>query len=231
MKKRRIVIATVKSWNIINANKLKIPDTEIFLIDDKKKLIYEEICEINPEYVFFIHWSWYISKDIFEKFECIVFHPAKVPFGRGGSPIQNLIEKGYDNTVISAIRVGEELDAGDVYPIRCELSLYGTADEILMRMSEMVCFDMIPWIVNNKPKAEAQIGDVVYFSRRKPEESLIDFGKDLKNIFNKIRMLDGEGYPNAYVNIGDYKISFTRASLHSEYLVSDVKIIKRGEEL
>lgn len=226
----KIVIATIKSWNIKNVKNMHIDGVDIYLIDEKDKLTKEFIDEIAPEYVFFIHWSWYIEKDIYEKYRCIVFHPAKVPFGRGGSPIQNLIERGYTDTVISAISVGEVLDAGDVYPVRCDLNLNGTADEILMRMSKKVCFYMIPEIIKNKLIPVKQEGEVVTFSRRKPKDSEIDFNRDIEKIYDLIRMLDGEGYPKAYVDIGKYRLEFNRAALHTECIIADVKIERRENE-
>ena len=41
-----------------------------------------------------------------------------VPFGRGGSPLQNLISRGIYETKISAFRCVAEMDAGPVYPKR-----------------------------------------------------------------------------------------------------------------
>jgi methionyl-tRNA formyltransferase len=38
-----------------------------------------------------------------------------LPFGRGGSPLQNLISRKIYNTKLSAIRVVKELDAGPVF--------------------------------------------------------------------------------------------------------------------
>lgn len=42
-----------------------------------------------PSYIFFPHWSWKIPAEIYERFECVIFHMTDV-FGRGKSA-QNLI--------------------------------------------------------------------------------------------------------------------------------------------
>ncbi len=221
---KKIVIATIKSWNIKNVKKIKLQDYEIVLIQRKEELTYERLREINPRYVFVIHWSWYIPSNIFCNYECIVFHPAPLPFGRGGSPIQNLIVRGFKETVISAVRVGKELDAGALYPTSCKLSLEGTAEEILMRMSEMVCFNMIPWILAHEPNAEEQKGEATVFTRRKSKDSELNFSNSVEEIYNMIRMLDGEGYPKAYIKLGKYKLEFSRASLKSGGIKADVMI-------
>ena len=52
-----------------------------------------------------------------------------LPFGRGGSPLQNLITRGISKTKISALRCNEEIDAGPIY-LKRPLSLHGSAEEI-----------------------------------------------------------------------------------------------------
>lgn len=230
MKKMHVLVATIKSWNIKNVNNIKLKNVDIKLIDDKDRLTEEIVDNFNPDIIFFIHWSWYIPKTIYNKYECIVFHPTQLPYGRGGSPIQNLIVHGKETTVISAVKVGKELDAGALYPIQRDLSLLGTADEILMRMSKIVCFDMIPWIISNRPVPSEQEGDIVVFDRRKPDESELDMEDKIENIYNMIRMLDGEGYPKAFLDIGKYRLEFSRASLKTEYIKADIKIIEREVE-
>jgi methionyl-tRNA formyltransferase len=68
-----------------------------------------------PRYVFFAHWSWKIPRAVYEAHECVIFHMTDVPFGRGGSPLQNLISRGIYETKLSALRCVEEMDAGPVY--------------------------------------------------------------------------------------------------------------------
>jgi methionyl-tRNA formyltransferase len=52
----KIIIATVKSWNIKNAEKLKENNSkeDIFIITNHKDLTYEKLYEINPDYIFFL---------------------------------------------------------------------------------------------------------------------------------------------------------------------------------
>ncbi len=229
MKKNKIIIATIKSWNIENVKKINLENTEIKLIENKNNLDEEVIRSFNPDLIFFIHWSWYIPETIYNSYECIVFHPTELPYGRGGSPIQNLIVRGHDKTFISAVRVGKDLDAGALYPIKKELSLLGTAEEILIRMSDIVCFQMIPWIIRNRPVPCEQQGEAVVFERRKPKESKLDMNLEINDIYNIIRMLDGEGYPKAFLDMGNYRLEFSRASLKTNEIKADV-VIKRMEK-
>jgi methionyl-tRNA formyltransferase len=88
-----------------------------------------------PRFVFFLHWNWPVPRDIWGRHECVCFHMTDVPFGRGGSPLQNLIEMGYSDTVLTALQMIEEMDAGSVYAKR-PLSLEGRAEEIYRRAGD-----------------------------------------------------------------------------------------------
>ena len=114
---KNYIIATIKSWNIEEANKLikENNNLKIILISDKKGLDYNKIKKYNPRYILFPHWSWKIPGNISENYECIIFHMTDLPFGRGGSPLQNLISRGIYNTKISAVKVVDEIDTGPIY--------------------------------------------------------------------------------------------------------------------
>ncbi len=150
---RKFIIATIKSWNIKNALEFKKKNKyryRVKIITKKEELVYEKVKKYNPEYIFFPHWSWVISENIYKNFECIVFHMTDLPFGRGGSPLQNLIIRGIKNTKISAIRVTRGIDAGPIY-LKKSLSLSGSAEDIYKRASKIIFASMIPYIIENKP--------------------------------------------------------------------------------
>jgi len=228
----KIVIATIKSWNIKNAKRLQqLYDNkvEFILITDKSQLTYEKLKEINPKYIFFPHWSWIIPKEIYENFTCIVFHMTDLPFGRGGSPLQNLIVRGIQETKISAIKVDGGIDTGDVY-MKKDLNLNGTAEEIFMRGSKIIFNEMIPQMIENEIIPQKQQGEVVEFKRRKPEQSEIKSDLSLEQIYDYIRMLDGEGYPRAFIRFGPYTLKFSRASLKEGKIIADVEITEENDE-
>ena len=197
------------------------------LIDKKEDLTYEKLITINPKYIFFPYWSYVIPKSIYEKFECVIFHMTDVPFGRGGSPLQNLVARGIYETKISALRCEEFLDAGPVY-LKKNFFLYGAAEEIYLRASKVIG-EMIDDIIVKQLQPEEQVGEVVYFSRKKPEEGNIANLKELEQVFDYIRMLDAEGYPNAYIENNSFRFEFKRASLKKDKIIADVIITKKKE--
>ena len=46
----------------------------------------------------------------------------------------------------------------------------------------------------------------------------------LDEVYDYIRMLDAEGYPPAFIRIGDYKLEFSSASRKVSAVIADVRI-------
>ena len=210
-----IVIATIKEWNIENYFKLKDEyghEFNFHLISNSEALTEEFIQKINPNYIFFLHWSWIIPKNIYNNFNCVLFHMTDLPYGRGGSPLQNLIMNKVYKTKISAIKVSENIDSGDIY-LKESLDIStGSAQNIFKRSSQITFEKMIPEFLSSKLSAKEQSGEIVTFKRRTPEQSSIKTVKDLSltSLYDFIRMLDGEGYPKAYIEIENIKIEFSQ---------------------
>lgn len=221
----KIIIATIKSWNITNALKLK-NKYDIELVTKKEELTVDFVKKFNPEYIFFPHWSWIIPEEIYQNYNCIVFHMTDLPFGRGGSPLQNLILRKTYDTKISAIKVEKEIDAGKIY-LKEEYNIkFGSAEEIFIDVSNIIFSKMIPSIMEKTPVLTQQVGEPVYFKRRKPEESEIsnqDF-YSLDDIYDFIRMLDAEDYPKAFFRFGNFKIMFSEVHKKSDKLVGRYEI-------
>ncbi|MES2556003.1 MAG: formyltransferase family protein [Bacteroidota bacterium] len=191
--------------------KTTFPDSSWNLIDRKDDFNLAEIERINPDKIFIPHWSYLIPEQIYSKFECVVFHMTDLPYGRGGSPLQNLITRGHTSTKISAIKVEEGIDTGAVY-LKEPLDLHGTATEILERASGVIR-DMISSILLENPVPEAQIGTPVLFKRRTPQDGNLAPLESVGQVYDYIRMLDGEGYPNAFLETDTLKFEFSDAEL------------------
>ncbi|MDD5194080.1 MAG: methionyl-tRNA formyltransferase [Candidatus Omnitrophica bacterium] len=231
-KKKKIIIATIKPWNIAIAKKFH--DTfrgkyQVIIISSKSNFTYQRIRTINPEYIFFPHWSWKIAAEIYENFNCVVFHMTDLPFGRGGSPLQNLIVRGKTKTKISAIKVVKDIDAGSIY-LKKDLSLKGPAQSIYEKASKIIFNEMIPRIVGNRHLPKPQRGRVVFFKRREPRESRIPAGSSIKGIYDHIRMLDAYDYPHAFIETKDFRIEFTKAYKDGNSVVAQARIKKRSDD-
>jgi len=206
------LVATIKDWQIAayHAKSQQLAGNW-HLISDPKQLTLPMLRELNPRYIFFPHWSWLVPEEILNEFECICFHMTDVPYGRGGSPLQNLIARGHKHTQLTALRMEKTLDTGPVY-LKVPLSLEGTAQQIF-ELSAQLTFDMIESIVKLNPEPYPQQGQVEIFQRRTPEQSQLPTQASASQIYDHIRMLDAQSYPHAFVNHGNLSIEFTNASI------------------
>lgn len=212
----RIIIATVKSWNIERAEAMRKKYAgvhDIVIYTSREEFTSDNVCDFHPDYIFLPHWSYIMPREITDNWECVVFHMTDLPYGRGGSPLQNLIVRGHRETKISAIKMTEKLDGGPVY-MKHRLSLEGSAQEIFVRCSDIIFEEMIPLFLDGdkeKMTPVPQEGDPVVFKRRKPEDGQITTDMKTDQIYDYIRMLDAEGYPRAFIEFGDYRLEFEQA--------------------
>lgn len=219
------VIATSRPWNEVLANRLERKTGQLVcLITNNDELTLSQLDPLNPRYIFFPHWSYIIPEAIHNKYECVIFHMTDLPYGRGGSPLQNLIIRGHKTTQISALRCVKELDNGPIYMKR-PLSLEGSAGEIFLRASGVI-EKMITEIIVNEPEPTPQTGDPVLFKRRKPEESNLSNARisKLDDLYDFIRMLDADGYPRAYIDLHGYRIQLSDVQLKGEALTGNFVI-------
>ena len=226
-----IIVATVKEWNIRNYFSLveKYEDKLNFhLITNPDELTYESIKNINPKYVFFPHWSWIIPGDVYKNYECVVFHMTDLPFGRGGSPFQNLIMEEIYDTKVSALKVSEGIDTGDIYIKEPFNISVGSAEENFIKLSGIVFKSMIPKLLDNEIVPVKQTGEVTTFKRRTPDQSNIRLleTKSISKLYDFIRMLDAEGYPKAYLEIDGIRLEFGEVNLKNNTLVGIFEVIE-----
>lgn len=198
---------------------------DVLRVREQSELDLPKLNAFMPSYVFFPHWSWKIPAEIYEGFECVIFHMTDLPFGRGGSPLQNLVVRGITETKLTALRCVADLDAGPIY-LKRPLSLLGTAEEILMRASQLTG-EMIEVLVQERPVPQIQSGEPTSFRRRTAQDGDMASLETLEKAFDYIRMLDGAGYPPAFLETEHFKLEFGRASLKHDCVIADVKITRK----
>lgn len=222
----RVVIASPHSrHDALEKNVREHLGVEVLRVRTPSELDFSILADFMPRLVFFPHWSWKIPAEIYEGFECVIFHMTDLPFGRGGSPLQNLILRGISETQLTALRCVEALDSGPIY-IKRSLSLFGTAEEILLRASKLT-EEMIESIMREQPIAQPQVGEPTIFHRRTPQDGDLAELSELEKVFDYIRMLDADGYPPAFLETEHFKLEFSRASFKLDSVIADVKISRK----
>lgn len=225
---KRYIFASIKPWNLdaFLARRSALPG-EWLCVTHECDLTESLIATVKPRYVFFPHWSAKVPAEILNAAECVCFHMTDVPFGRGGSPLQNLISCGHTETKLTALQMTSELDAGPVYA-KVPLRLDGSAREIFERASNAT-LDLIANIVEREPTPVPQQGEVTVFKRRRPADSVLPAVGDLSVIYDHIRMLDAETYPSAFLDYGTLRLTFSDAKRDGTDVVARVRITPKRE--
>lgn len=182
-----------------------------FLSQDEKEKKYFK-------FLFFPHYSKLIPKEIISEYVCIGFHTGNLPSDRGGSPIQNKILRGEYRTLVSALRLTEELDSGPIYCSRPVDLEFGDIESILKNISVHIS-TMILEIIQTEIIPQPQKGIPKYQSRIKQFNSELDLSiLNIKTLYDRIRMVDGLDYPPAYIIINKFKITMNNAQLENNKL-------------
>jgi methionyl-tRNA formyltransferase len=127
-----------------------------------------QLQEWNARCLFFLHWHDHVPVNLTGTFECVNFHCTPLPYGRGGSPIENMLLRGHSETVMTAHRMTEEVDAGPVYARRGPVSLAGSRADILARFVSP-CAELVEQIVTTRQVPEDQ-AVAARFERLSPAE-------------------------------------------------------------
>ena len=101
---------------------------------------------------------------------------------------------------------------------------------ILTNAEDDIIKGMILEILLNNPKPKPQEGVVVKFKRRSLEDGNLKNAKNLNEVYNYIRMLDADEYPQSFISSGDYLFEFSDASIVKNEVIAKVKIKRQKHD-
>lgn len=221
----KIIIACSKKWFFKNDNVKKfIKKKNVIIITSRDKLKLKYLKKLKPSKIFFPHWSYKVPITITKHYNCICFHTSPLPFGRGGSPIQNLILLRKKFSPVCALKMTDKIDAGPIY-LKKKISLSGNLDTIFSRIADSILI-MIKMMIKKTYKSKFQKGNIFYFKRISKKLSKIQKNLPIGKIYDQIRMLDSKEYPVAYFKFQNIKIELSNAKLKNKIITCDAKIIK-----
>ena len=125
---RPLLLLSTRAWNSSLAERLASNlGCSVSTIKTPAELSVDAVAAIDPKWIFVPHWSHRIPDSIWERWPTVIFHMTDLPFGRGGTPLQNLIHSGHTDTMITALRCSAGMDTGDIY-LKEPMRLHGSAE-------------------------------------------------------------------------------------------------------
>ena len=119
----------------------------------------------------------------------------------------------------------EQVDSGAIY-YSMPLTLQGSLTDIWLSIADTT-HKLINYCVTVNPEPIPQNGTPQIYKRIKDNQLKFDSTKDLSYIYDQIRMVDDDSYPNTYIEIGEYKIEFSRAKINNNNIITDATISKK----
>lgn len=146
----------------------------------------------------------------------INLHPSLLPKYRGAAPVNWAVINGETKTGLTVIRMNERMDAGDMILQReIEIDQKDTAEILNKRLSELgaiLLLDAIRLIDEGKAIFKKQDEKKATFAPRlKKEDGFIDWGKDSREIHNKVR--GAAPWPGAYTYFDKKRINIWKADV------------------
>ena len=176
------------------------------------------------KYIFFLHYSKIIPQKVLDSYNCIGFHTGDLPNDRGGSPIQNKIISGEYKTKISAFQMTKDLDGGPVFCKRDIDLEFGNIEVVISQISKLIS-EMIHEIIFTNPTPVPQLNIGRLHKRLTTENSIMNIDElSPKQIYDKIRMLDGLNYPPAFLETSSYRLFFSNATINKNGIKCSVQI-------
>ena len=158
----------------------------------------ETLRQLAPDLIVVLAYGQLLPKEVLElpKYRCINLHASLLPAYRGAAPIQWVILNGETKTGVTAQKMAEGLDTGDML-VKKEIAIGAeeTAEELYERLSEL-CVETLSetleqleaGTLQGTPQDDAQSS---YASRITKEMSALDFTRPAVELHNLIRGITG----------------------------------------
>jgi len=233
MGQRVILVASkFKEFNSLITDNLISDEKQIVIVNSEEQ--FEEMVvkfRDSIECIFLFHWSRIIKIELLNEYLVIGFHTGDLPYGRGGSPIQNhILQKKY-KTFICSFKVVPELDSGPIFQ-KFPIDLSAGSIYEIVQMNTVICSKMASEMLEKTivPSPQGNSDSNIPFKRLSPKDSQIPPElPELIDLHDRIRMVDGLEYPKSYLEYGNFRIEFEDSILSGDTLRARVAIRRNVE--
>ena len=184
---RKKILTPPEVKNYILKNNLNI---EIFQPNSlKEDAIYEKVLTLKPDIIIVAAYGQILPKNILEICPCINLHASILPKYRGASPIQSAILNDDKISGVTAMKMGEKLDDGDMLGFSfLDISRF-KSDEVFKQMEELASNLTVKILKNLNNIENFSQFDALSSkcSKIKKDDGLVKFSDDAKEVFQKFK--------------------------------------------
>ncbi|ASM35830.1 methionyl-tRNA formyltransferase [Campylobacter sputorum subsp. bubulus] len=190
------------------------PDTKKFILQNypsveilqpktlKDKTIVEHIKNLNPDFIVVAAYGKILPKEVLDIVPCINLHGSILPKYRGASPIQSMILNADNLFGVTAMKMGEGLDNGDMLGFSmCENNGQNSTElfEMLSTMAGKLCVKVLRNYDNIMPLKQF---DAISSScvKIKKSDGVISFDNNIDDVMSKFKAYFG--WPGIYFENG-----------------------------
>ena len=170
---------------------------------EKMRKEYQMVLDYEPDIIITCAYGQIVPKEIIDypKYKCVNVHASLLPKHRGGAPIHRAIIEGDQETGITIMHMDYGMDNGDIIKQKSIPILDDdTAESLFDKLSNLgaeFLMEVLPDILNNNISPIKQDeNEATYSYNIKPEDEIVDFTKEVKEVYNQIRGLNS--WPVAY---------------------------------
>lgn len=155
----------------------------------KEDTIYEEVLTLKPDIIIVAAYGQILPKNILEICPCINLHASILPKYRGASPIQSAILNDDKISGVTAMKMGEKLDDGDMLGFSFLDISHLKSDEVFKQMETLASNLTIKILKNLNNIENFSQFDALSSkcSKIKKDDGLIKFSDDAKEVFQKFK--------------------------------------------
>ena len=190
---------------------------------------YEEVLNYEPDLILVCAYGQIIPKAVLDhpRYGCVNTHGSLLPKYRGGAPIQRSIIEGEKETGITLMYMSEKMDEGDILAQdKLVIADDDTNSSLFSKMSDLALAMLrrdLDKIIRGEIKAMPQDHDkATYAYNLKKEDEYIDFGEQVRKVYDHIRGLLDD--PGAYSVLDDKVYKFHKVRYTDEVLTEPCTI-------
>ncbi len=190
---------------------------------------YEEVLNYEPDLILVCAYGQIIPKAVLDhpRYGCVNTHGSLLPKYRGGAPIQRSIIDGEKETGITLMYMSEKMDEGDILAQdKLVITDDDTNSSLFSKMSDLALAMLrrdLDKIIRGEIKAIPQDHDkATYAYNLKKEDEYIDFGEQVRKVYDHIRGLLDD--PGAYSVLDDKVYKFHKVRYTDEVLTEPCTI-------